>query len=414
MKKSVIVLALILLCGVFFSCAKHEHQFGEWKTIKEPKCAETGSEERVCECGEKQSRSIPAKGHKEEVVAAVEATCTETGLTEGTRCTVCGEIVKVQEEVPAKGHVEKLVTDTEPTCTEKGAGHNECEVCGERLDDVEIPAKGHTEGEWITDKEAGCTEKGSKHKECTVCGEKLTVEKIPAKGHTEGEWVTDKEATCTEKGSKHLACAVCKQSLKTDTISAKGHSESSWITDRAATCSAEGSRHKECKRCGVTLKTETLAKTAHKWKAATCQAPKTCSVCGATEGSKLDHQYQDHKCVYCGRPDIEIKVLNTFPQEFKIEGFGRIYSKMIVSNLIFEIDSSGYLDFIIDGEITYIYAGFSGGFQYTIKDSDGYTLITDSCYLIYFKPGDKFRGVKEYTGVTLEKGKSYTLELSDS
>ena len=36
--------------------------------------------------------------------AAVEPTCTETGLTEGSHCSVCGEVLVAQTEVPAKGH----------------------------------------------------------------------------------------------------------------------------------------------------------------------------------------------------------------------------------------------------------------------------------------------------------------------
>lgn len=36
--------------------------------------------------------------------AAVSPTCTETGLTEGSHCSVCGKTVVKQEEIPAKGH----------------------------------------------------------------------------------------------------------------------------------------------------------------------------------------------------------------------------------------------------------------------------------------------------------------------
>ncbi len=42
--------------------------------------------------------------HIEEVLAAKEATCTETGLTEGKKCSVCGKITVAQEEVAANGH----------------------------------------------------------------------------------------------------------------------------------------------------------------------------------------------------------------------------------------------------------------------------------------------------------------------
>ena len=47
---------------------------------------------------------IPAKGHTEETIPAVSATCTETGLTAGVKCSVCGEILTAQEETKALGH----------------------------------------------------------------------------------------------------------------------------------------------------------------------------------------------------------------------------------------------------------------------------------------------------------------------
>ena len=40
----------------------------------------------------------------EQVIPGKEATCTETGLTEGKKCTVCNEILVEQEEIPALGH----------------------------------------------------------------------------------------------------------------------------------------------------------------------------------------------------------------------------------------------------------------------------------------------------------------------
>jgi hypothetical protein len=54
-------------------------------------------------------------GHTEEVIPAVAATCTETGLTEGKKCSVCGEITVQQEVVDALGH-----DFAEGTCTRCG------------------------------------------------------------------------------------------------------------------------------------------------------------------------------------------------------------------------------------------------------------------------------------------------------
>ncbi|MBQ8355240.1 MAG: S-layer homology domain-containing protein [Oscillospiraceae bacterium] len=42
----------------------HEHAFGEWTVTTAPTCTETGVETRSCECGETETREIPALGHE--------------------------------------------------------------------------------------------------------------------------------------------------------------------------------------------------------------------------------------------------------------------------------------------------------------------------------------------------------------
>ena len=49
--------------------------------------------------------TVPATGHTEVGIPAVAATCTETGLTAGLKCSVCGVILKEQEEAAALGHI---------------------------------------------------------------------------------------------------------------------------------------------------------------------------------------------------------------------------------------------------------------------------------------------------------------------
>jgi len=56
--------------------------------------------------------------HVEETIPAVPATCTETGLTAGTKCSKCNDILTKQETVAALGHT-----------TENGT----CERCGEEI-----------------------------------------------------------------------------------------------------------------------------------------------------------------------------------------------------------------------------------------------------------------------------------------
>lgn len=72
--------------------------------------------------------------------SAVLPTCTETGLTEGSHCSVCNEVIDAQSVVPALGHdwsgewtIIKQPTDTEDgkkekTCTREGCGVKKYEV----------------------------------------------------------------------------------------------------------------------------------------------------------------------------------------------------------------------------------------------------------------------------------------------
>jgi len=205
----------------------HAHSFGEWTVTKEATCTEKGVETRSCACGETETREIPALGHTEEIIPGKEATCTETGLTEGKKCAVCGVILVAQEEIPALRHTEEIIPGKEATCTETGLTEGKkCSVCGEVLVAQEvIPALGHTE-EIIPGKEATCTETGlTEGKKCSVCGEILVEqEEIPALGHTE-EVIPGKEATCTETGlTEGKKCSVCGEIVVAqEVIPALGH-----------------------------------------------------------------------------------------------------------------------------------------------------------------------------------------------
>ena len=53
----------VLLWMDFEKAEAHEHSFGEWVVTTEPTCTEMGIETRTCECGETETREIPALGH---------------------------------------------------------------------------------------------------------------------------------------------------------------------------------------------------------------------------------------------------------------------------------------------------------------------------------------------------------------
>jgi len=114
--------------------------------------------------------------------AAVAATCTETGLTEGKHCDVCGEVLVAQEVVAALGHTEVIDAAVAPTCAETGLTEGKhCDVCGEVIvAQEEVAALGHTE---VVDVAvaADCTNTGlTEGKHCSVCGEVIVAQEVVA------------------------------------------------------------------------------------------------------------------------------------------------------------------------------------------------------------------------------------------
>lgn len=127
-------------------------------------CTKEGSYDEVVycsECGEEISRTkktIDKTAHTEEVVKGKVATCTEKGLTDGKKCSVCDEVLVAQKEIPALGHTEEVVKGKAATCTEAGlTDGKKCSVCNEVLvAQKEIPALGHNY------KDGVCTRCGAK------------------------------------------------------------------------------------------------------------------------------------------------------------------------------------------------------------------------------------------------------------
>ena len=99
-----------------------------------PTCTELGYTTYTCTvCALEyvdEASWLPATGHTEEIIPSVAATCTETGLTEGKKCSVCNEILVAQEIILATGH------------SWKGTG---CENCDETRENpfVDVDEKVH-------------------------------------------------------------------------------------------------------------------------------------------------------------------------------------------------------------------------------------------------------------------------------
>ena len=233
---------------------------------------------------------------KVEILARVEPTCSQTGLTEGRRCKTCGDDTTPQEEIPATEEhpYGDWTTVEEATCVDVGSESRTCSVCG-KVETREIPAKGHAP-QTVKGYAATCATAGlSDGSRCSVCMAWITTqEPIPATGH-KAMTVKGKAATCTQAGlTDGSQCSVCKQWITPQkSIPATGHTPVT-VKGKAATCTQAGlTDGSKCSVCGVTLTAQqTIAKTAHtpvtvKGKAATCAATgltdgTKCSVCGVT------------------------------------------------------------------------------------------------------------------------------------
>ena len=156
--------------------------WGDWNKTTAPTCVKAGTESRICSiCGTTQTQPIAATGEHTEVVdAAVAATCSSTGLTEGKHCSVCGTVTVAQQVVPTLAHTEVIDAAVAATCTEIGLTEGKhCSVCGEVIvAQEEIPALGHTAGDAVEENRVEATfDKAGSYDSvvyCSVCGEEMS------------------------------------------------------------------------------------------------------------------------------------------------------------------------------------------------------------------------------------------------
>ena len=160
---------------------------------------------KSCTCGSNGDETFSygaALGHNEVIDAAVEATCTTSGLTEGKHCDRCGEVLLAQQLIATLEHnFDDWTTEKDATCTQSGEEIRNCVDCGQ----TENRQTGTGDHNWT---DATCTAP----KTCINCG-KTEGEALE---HTYGQWTNgedsgEQERTCSCCGRIEtvVRCALC-------------------------------------------------------------------------------------------------------------------------------------------------------------------------------------------------------------
>ncbi|MDO4379853.1 MAG: leucine-rich repeat domain-containing protein, partial [Clostridia bacterium] len=193
----------------------HEHSYTE--TVKEATCTEDGLKTFTCSCGRSYTEKIPAVGHNFRSIV-VEPTCVSIGYEKST-CQNCGLSYFIRE-ISATGHTKTIVKGKEATCKENGLTEGvKCSVCGEvTVKQEEVKALGHDFVIEVEAKAPTCTESGTTEgKYCTRCDYKVEAEEIPALGHndTNNDGKCDRcgETLGTHNPSEACSCACHKKGI---------------------------------------------------------------------------------------------------------------------------------------------------------------------------------------------------------
>ncbi|MDD6728439.1 MAG: InlB B-repeat-containing protein [Eubacteriales bacterium] len=287
-------------------------------------CTVAGKTTYTCsKCGDTYDVTKDLADHTPVTIPAVAPTCTTDGSTEGTKCSVCGEILVAPQVDPATGHSPALDQSTvkAATCTEAGyTGDTKCTVCGALITAGQATdPTGHDWSVWTSNNDgthsrvcandsshtesADCSysyevvtpatevAEGTGRYTCTVCDYSydVTIPKTDC-SHATTEVRNAVEATCTEDGyTGDTYCTVCGAQIATGkVINATGHNYE--ITaDTDSTCKVAGVTTYTCTKCGDAYDvTKDLAD--HTPETIPAVAP-TCTEDGTTEGSK---------CSVCG------------------------------------------------------------------------------------------------------------------
>ena len=271
------------------------HEYEE-KIIIAATCQKEGITKMSCTlCDHYEHVNVAKTEHTEVTDAAVLATCTTPGKTEGKHCSTCNTVLLEQKDIAALGHTVAIDPAIPATCTNFGKTEGKhCSMCNAvLLAQAPINTTAHFE---VIDPAvaATCTVPGkTEGKHCGICNTIIMPQAtIAASGHIE---VIDPAipATCTNPGkTEGRHCRTCNTVITPqEDIDATGHIT---VTDAAvaATCTTPGkTQGSHCGSCNtVFTPQETIPATGHSTAKRTL-TPLTCKTNGVIEIYCLNCEY---------------------------------------------------------------------------------------------------------------------------
>lgn len=234
-------------------------------TDRESTCEDAGEKSLHClVCNVRKSiTSISPLGHRYSGWSVtVEPKCQESGMQQRT-CSRCHRTET--NTLLSLGHNFNLFSIDEPaTCITPGKKSKHCSRCDATSENTIIAATGHSYGNWIVSNSSSCTAGGGRKKICFTCGYELSEVSQPT-GHTwESEYTTDFAPTCEEPGMMSIHCSKCMDKKDTKEIEPLGHSYTEFVKTKEPTCSAPGELTRTCIRCQGT-DTEEIEPLGHVW-----------------------------------------------------------------------------------------------------------------------------------------------------
>ena len=265
-------------------------------------CGERFADESGAQAVKLDELELPLGAHALEAVEEVPASCTEPGTAAHWACALCGKLF-ADEAGSAEVTAESLATALAPhslakvggtpaTCTERGVSdHWKCTVCGALFPDETGTTEVTTEQlrtalaphalTAVAEVPATCEETGvAAHWRCSSCGG-LFKDEEGAQAVTADDLVVPlaahkltahapKAATCTEPGSlAHWTCEVCDKAFLDDrvlepagdvAVPATGHKAVHHDRVAPTTKSAGRAEYWECSACGKLFSDEGMTK----------------------------------------------------------------------------------------------------------------------------------------------------------